>query len=228
VVYYLIPARSGSKGFPGKNRVLAPLIKKRLKKKVQYRTVVTTDDEEIAESFRESPVKVVNRPPELAEDETPIKPVIEHVISKMRFYPSDDVVLLYPTYPSRTWGDIKAALHWYQKREARTMLCAQPALPSTPTHLAVSLNEDGTATHPLSDGAYRRQDASGTVESEGADPQQLRELSHFVCAFKVGELPDLTDNIFNHRTLYHELDERVIDVDEKEDWERYQSRAEKI
>lgn len=204
-----------------------------MKKKVQYRTIVTTDDEEIAEWASETPMKVVERPPELAEDDTPIKPVLNHAIERQRLYPDDDVVLLYPTYPGRSYDDITDVLHWYQQQEARTCLCCQPPTLDTPTHLAVKVDDEsnqGTFPYEGDPIPYRRQDAEGTITdyldqpSDGSVPPipyNVRELSHFMCVFRISELEYLSNNLFNENTLYYELGERVIDVDYEEDWEEY-------
>ena len=87
-MHYLavIPARGGSKGIPKKN--IAPVAGKPLiawtieaalqSKKIQ-RVVVSTDDNEIAEVSRKFGAEVpFMRPNELAQDQTPSLPVIQH------------------------------------------------------------------------------------------------------------------------------------------------------
>jgi CMP-N-acetylneuraminic acid synthetase len=170
-------------------------------------------------------MKVVDRPPELAQDETSIKPVLKHAIEHQRLYPSDDVVLLYPTYPGRSYNDITDVLHWYQQQEARTCLCCQPPKQDTPVHLAVDVDEDThRGEHPFCDAPvpYRRQDVDRTL-SDVNQPEdaRIRELSHFVAVFRASELQNLSENLFNRHTLYYELGERVVDVDYEEDYQRY-------
>ena len=87
----VIPARSGSKGLPGKNvRTFAglPLIAHsiRLAKLCPEiaRCVVSTDSEEIAEIARAHGGDVpFLRPAELAQDDTPMWPVVQHSLREM-------------------------------------------------------------------------------------------------------------------------------------------------
>ena len=87
-VVAIIPARGGSKGVPRKNiRDLAgkPLIAYTIEvaKKSRYidSIIVSTDDEEIAKIARNYGADVpFIRPIELAEDETPTLPVIQHAV----------------------------------------------------------------------------------------------------------------------------------------------------
>jgi CMP-N,N'-diacetyllegionaminic acid synthase len=101
----LIPARGGSKGIPRKN--LAPLggkplitwtIDAALESAAVSDVVVTTDDPEIAHVAEETGARILERPEELARDETPMGPVIEHALSEMD---CDVLVLLQPTSPLR-------------------------------------------------------------------------------------------------------------------------------
>jgi CMP-N-acetylneuraminic acid synthetase len=101
----LIPARGGSKGIPRKN--LAPLggkpliawtIDAALGSAAVSDVVVTTDDPEIARVAGETGARVLERPEDLARDETPMRPVIEHALSEMD---CDILVLLQPTSPLR-------------------------------------------------------------------------------------------------------------------------------
>jgi CMP-N,N'-diacetyllegionaminic acid synthase len=105
-VVALIPARGGSRGIPRKNLAVVagrPLLAwavdaARGSERVT-RTVVSTDDAEIAAAARELGAEVLARPPELAADETPMAGVIAHALVEL---PGADVlVLLQPTSPLR-------------------------------------------------------------------------------------------------------------------------------
>jgi CMP-N,N'-diacetyllegionaminic acid synthase len=105
-VVALIPARGGSKGIPRKN--LAPLagrpllawtIDAALGSRAVTRTVVSTEDDEIAAAARELGAEVLARPPELAADETPMQPVIVHALDELEG--PEVLVLLQPTSPLR-------------------------------------------------------------------------------------------------------------------------------
>ena len=116
----IIPARGGSKGIPGKNiKMLAgkPLIaysiESALSSRFIDRVVVSTDDEEIAETAPKFGAEVIMRPKELAEDLTPMDPVLAHAVlflEKENGYKSDFVMLLQPTSPLRTAEHIDGAV----------------------------------------------------------------------------------------------------------------------
>ncbi len=117
----LIPARGGSKGVLRKNiRIVAgePLIsysiQAALKSGLLNPVIVSTDDREIAEVSAAFGAEVLMRPDHLAGDETPMIPVIRHVIKQLereRDIHFDCCVLLQPTAPMRTAEDINAAVN---------------------------------------------------------------------------------------------------------------------
>ena len=111
---------AGSKGIPGKN--IRPLCGKPL---LAYtaevigaagifdRALLTTDAEEIAKVGRAFGLEVpFLRPEEIAGDDTPMLPVIEHALSWLERDGAniDIVVLLQPTQPMRAAEDVIRAL----------------------------------------------------------------------------------------------------------------------
>jgi len=112
----IIPARGGSKGIPKKNIKLLnnrPLIHYTINaaKKSTYldQVYVSTDDHEIADVSTSLGATIpVMRPKELAEDDTPTLPVIQHMtkIIEKKIGPIDIAVTLQPTTPLRTSLDI--------------------------------------------------------------------------------------------------------------------------
>jgi CMP-N-acetylneuraminic acid synthetase len=97
----VITARGGSKGIPGKNlKLLAgkPLIVYTLEAAadsgVLDRLIVSTDDRAIADVARAHGCEVpFLRPPELAQDDTPHLPVMQHAVAWLRdqeaYHPDD-------------------------------------------------------------------------------------------------------------------------------------------
>jgi CMP-N-acetylneuraminic acid synthetase len=105
-VVALIPARGASKGIPRKN--LAPLAGRPLlawtidaarASNTVTRTVVSTEDEEIAATARALGADVLTRPLDLAADETPMRDVVAHALQELSGL--DVLVLLQPTSPLR-------------------------------------------------------------------------------------------------------------------------------
>lgn len=120
-VLAVIPARGGSKGLPRKNlRLLAgyPLIAYSIAAGLQAqtvtRTIVSTDDGEIAAVAREYGAQVpFMRPAEFAQDNTLDLPVFQHALAwleKNQGYIPDVVVQLRPTSPLRPPGLVDQAV----------------------------------------------------------------------------------------------------------------------
>lgn len=119
-VLAVIPARGGSKGLPGKNiRLFAglPLIAhsilfSKLCPEIS-RVVVSTDSPEIADIARQFGAEVpFMRPSDLAQDDTPIWPVLRHALEAVEQQDGTQyemLLLLDPTSPTRVPGDIAGA-----------------------------------------------------------------------------------------------------------------------
>lgn len=108
----VIPARGGSKGIPRKNiknfagyPLIAYSIQAGLNSKYVTRTIVSTDDEEIAAVAREYGAEIpFLRPAEYAQDATLDFPVFENLLrmlKEMENYVPDLVIQLRPTSPIR-------------------------------------------------------------------------------------------------------------------------------
>lgn len=115
----IIPARGGSKGIPRKNikklrgkPLIAYSIEQSLSSSYIDLTIVSTEDEEIAEISRQYGARVIVRPKELAEDTTPTEPALIHVINELdkESIKPDYLVLLQPTSPIRREYDIDRAI----------------------------------------------------------------------------------------------------------------------
>ena len=119
----VIPARGGSKGVVRKN--IRPICGKPLiaytietalaARHLLHRTIVSTDDPEIAAVAREHGADVpFLRPAELAGDKMPMLPVLQHAVSFIETQDDiklDWVLLLQPTAPLRALDDIEASLN---------------------------------------------------------------------------------------------------------------------
>jgi CMP-N-acetylneuraminic acid synthetase len=106
----LIPARGGSKSVPHKNiKLLAgkPLIQHSIEfslaSKRINRTVVSTDDPQIAAISERCGVEVIPRPAELATDQSLVIDAIRYTVDELERQGShfDSIVLLEPTSPVR-------------------------------------------------------------------------------------------------------------------------------
>jgi len=113
-------ARGGSKGVPGKNirplnglPMLAYTIREAKKSKFLTRYVVSTDSPQIAQVAEQYGAEVLMRPAELAQDNTPMIAVLQHVLEECEALEGEwyDIVAdLRCTNPLKTVSDIDGAI----------------------------------------------------------------------------------------------------------------------
>ncbi len=153
-VISIIPARGGSKGIAKKNTynlrgipLIAYTIKASLESGCIDRTIVSTDDEKIAELSRRYGAEVIMRPSELAQDESPTEPVISHILDVLEEESClpETIFLLQPTSPLRDSNNIAGACKQYIDEGADSLLSVAPShefLWKEGDNGAVSINYD--------------------------------------------------------------------------------------
>jgi CMP-N-acetylneuraminic acid synthetase len=181
-VLALIPARAGSKGIPGKNvRLLAgkPLlayaVEAALGAGAIQRVILSTDSEEIAALGRELGAETpFLRPAELAADDTPTLPVVQHALywlDRHEAYRPEALVLLQPTAPLRTARHVDEAIEllWETGADSVVSVARVPGHFHPAWQLIVRDGElrrhDG---EPLAALRTRRQELSATYWRNGA------------------------------------------------------------
>ena len=129
----IIPARGGSKGLPRKNiqllggkPLIAHSIETAQKSRLIKRVLVTTDDREIADiALKFGAEAPFIRPAELAQDDTPAAPVLEHALKflgEKEGIKPEIIVWLEPPCPFRTAGEIDEAISLLQADPAADSL----------------------------------------------------------------------------------------------------------
>lgn len=127
----IITARGGSKGVPKKNikllnkkPVIAYSIEESLKSNDIKETYVTTEDKEIANISREYGAKIIDRPQELARDNSTSVDVVLHSLEYLENIGElpDFFVLLQPTSPLRTKEDIGNAIKLFIENECDALI----------------------------------------------------------------------------------------------------------
>ena len=136
-VLSIIPARGGSKGIPMKNIIKInrkPLlnysIQSSLNSKYITNTVVTTDNEKIANEAKRLNIDVVIRPKRLSTDKSQIEPAVEHVLhtlKRTRDFIPDIIVLLQNTSPLRTSKHVDGAIEIFLKKKYDSVISGYPA-----------------------------------------------------------------------------------------------------
>ncbi len=146
----IIPARGGSKGILRKN--LYPLAGQPLiwytfqavrASMVLTRTILTTEDQEIAQYAMQQGIEVpFMRPLELAQDETPSLAVIQHALHALaKDFVPDVIVLLQPTAPLRQGCHIDEAVRLLLQQNAEAVVSVSPIPAHYHPYWAFALNE---------------------------------------------------------------------------------------
>ncbi len=177
-VLAVVPARSGSKGVPGKNirllggrPLLAYAAESARASGVVDRVILSTDTDEIAQVGRECGIEVpFMRPADLALDTTPMQPVIEHAVTSLEAqgWSPDIILVLQPTSPLRRPRHIASAVGQLRDTGADSVV----SVVELPRHLSpdyVMRVEDGRLLPFLPEGASvgRRQDARAAFVRDG-------------------------------------------------------------
>ena len=220
----LVPARAGSKGVPGKN--LRPLAGRTLldytaaaarESGVLTRTVLSTDSEEIAEAGRRAGLEVpFLRPADLAQDDTPMLPVILHAVEALERegWAPDAIVLLQPTSPLRQPSHIRSALQQLVDSSADSVV----SVVELPRHLSpdyVMRIDDGVLRPFLPEGerVARRQDARRAYSREGTVYAFWRQtLQRFGNIYGADCRPLVIDS------------SESLSIDSQEDWDAAERR----
>jgi CMP-N,N'-diacetyllegionaminic acid synthase len=231
----LITARGGSKGIPGKN--IKPLLGKPLiahtieaakKSRVFDRIILSTDDEKIAEIGKKYGCEIpFIRPFELAQDDTPHLPVVQHAVNWLKenenYWP-DYTMVLQPTSPLRQPFHIKEARDLILKTDADSVL-AVSEVPEYfhPDRSLLRVSGQGFLKlfngKPLYQRIGRRQDVPATYYNTSS-----------IYLFKTGLVLDPGNpNFFGNKVIPYVIDNKyVVDINEPEDWQKVEERLEKI
>lgn len=180
---FIIPARSGSKGIPGKNikplggkPLIAYAIETALQCACADDVCVSTDSEEYARVAETFGVKVpFLRPQTLAADNASSRDMMLHALDFFRQQGRDydRIVLLQPTSPFRTARHVKEALAEYDRIAATgkeiDMVVSVAEAATNPYYTAFETDAEGALHISKGDGLYvRRQDAPKVWELNGA------------------------------------------------------------
>ena len=117
----IIPARKGSKGLPGKNAILIKHTLSTIPNYVKDSVIITTNDGKVID--QSVGYKILLRNAKLSGDEISTKDVLLDVMQKYNIVDEEIIMMLYLTYPERTWTDIETALNFFIDNNAKSLLC---------------------------------------------------------------------------------------------------------
>jgi len=217
----VITARGGSKGVPRKNiRLLGgkPLLawtaEASLAAKRLARVILTTDDEEIAEVGRACGIDVpFIRPAELARDDTPTVPVLQHAVAfvEARGVRYDAVCLLQPTNPLRSAETIDRCIALLESTGADSVVTILPVPAEHNPHWVYFRDDRGHLR--LATG-----EATPIPRRQELPPAFHREGSVYVTRHDV--LMNRS-SLYGSSTIGYEVDPtRCINIDTLDDWTR--------
>ena len=126
----IVPARAGSKRLPRKNvrelggrSLVAHAIEQGLEAKELDALVVSSDDDDVLRVAEALGVVALKRPAALASDEAPAIGYVEHALAEveeqLRF---EAIVILQPTSPFRSGGDIDACVRHLRATDADSVV----------------------------------------------------------------------------------------------------------
>ncbi|HYE86311.1 MAG TPA: acylneuraminate cytidylyltransferase family protein [Vicinamibacterales bacterium] len=219
----IITARGGSKGVPGKNLkplggkpLLAYTVEAALDTALD-RLILSTDDPKIADAGRALGCEVpFMRPAELARDETPHLPVVQHAVKWLidhDRYQADAVVILQPTSPLRSAIDISGALRMLELSGADSVVSVTEVSAHAHPSRMLRVDAAGDATlfvtgEPVRMRVNRRQDMPPVWLMNGA-----------VYACRTHVLFDAEPSLYGNRVVAYPMPaDRAISIDSFEDW----------
>ncbi|EME69327.1 N-acylneuraminate cytidylyltransferase [Paramagnetospirillum caucaseum] len=209
----VIPARAGSVGLPGKNRMFFDATANFIDAEGWFgRTIVSTDDPVVADKARGRGYEVRNRPATLAGPAVSIKSMFEDLIPAMAVEPDDVLWLFYLPVLYKNAEDFATARAVAETPGTRSVMSFIPAK----THPYSCWQWDGgTLTQYIENDLFRRQDMP---------PAWM--TYHYTCCFRAGILDQLNSELVGSATMPVFLSEatarNLIEVDTPEDLERWQ------
>lgn len=214
---FLIPARGGSKGIPGKNiRRLGgkPLIQYSIEMARKFvcdsQIIVSTDSDSIIDVVENLGLSVPFRRPEtLATDKAGSFEVIKHALEFYRGIGGncEKIVLLQPTSPFRAMKDVEDALSACTPEV--DMSLTVKITNSNPYYILYEENEEGWLQKSKTHNATRRQDVPVVYEVNGA--------VYVIRCRSVLDNNSFSDFKYLKKVLMPE--ERSLDIDSMLDWQ---------
>ena len=215
-ILVVIPARSGSKGIPGKNIKKLhgkPLINYTIEAAKEIfensQVIVSTDDKEIAEIAASHGANIpFLRPKELAQDDSSTRDVILHLVDyfeRQKSVPSV-IVLLQVTSPIRNSKHLNEALDLFFHKDC-DMVVSVTESKTSPYFNLYEENKEGYLQKSKDSAFTRRQDVPPVYEYNGA-----------IYIFKTKSIVESEMKDFEKITKYVMSKNDSVDIDDEVDW----------
>tara|TARA_B100000287_G_C20399506_1_gene689022 strand:- start:60 stop:701 length:642 start_codon:yes stop_codon:yes gene_type:complete len=204
----IIPARKGSKGLPFKNRKLFEYTADTIPISLYDSVYILTDDPEISNIADSYDFNVLSRPRRVSNDSASTKSLIEYALENIELDSKDEtIVMLYLTYPERTWSEVEDAIAEFARSGSDSLLCRKEI--QTSPFLVLKEEKNGKGSQLFYHDLYRRQDYP-----------KCFEISHYISIFRANSLVDLNSNMYNSNTFFLKIEKEIIDIDTKKDFNK--------
>ena len=224
----IITARSGSKGLPNKNVLLAngkPLMAYSIEAALESgefeKIIVSTDSQEYIDLLSHYPIEFIKRSAELSSDKASSFVVIEDVLNRYSHVDYDYFVLLQPTSPLRTAQHIQEANKKFEANFDKFDFLVSVSDAHKPTTLTRPIDEDESLKNfKLDYSNYARQQYHPEYSPNGAifsaKPQAYLEQKHFygekcIAYFMAKEVSVDIDDHLDFEYFYFILQQRNKD-----------------
>lgn len=211
----MIPARSGTKGFPDKNiknlcgrPLISYSIEAALKCSQINETFINSDSKKYLDIGMELGAKPFLRSKELAKDDTSMKSVIINFIKILEEQGKifDAIIVLYPVYPIRNSNDLDNMITAFKKIGGNRPLIGMK-IPKTHPYLCYKLDEKHSPKSVIDFDVniyYRRQ----------TYPEYF-QLTHWACVLPTGILHSLNTQLMNKDTYGYIISDNIhtLDID---------------
>jgi len=213
----IIPARGGSKRIPGKNirdfcgnPVISYPLNAARESRLFDRIHVSTDSQEIVDVVQECgfPVDFM-RPESLADDYTPIMPVLKFVVEEYsrRGEQFDEIWFFMPCAPLISVEDLHHAAALYEERKARALQC----IVEYPVPIEWAYEKDETnVLKPVQPGMFATR--SQDIEKKYYDAAAFYAYKSELVLGSTGAGSDM------EFVGYLLPKNKVVDIDDAEDW----------
>ncbi len=214
----LIPARGGSKGVKDKN--IRPLLGKPI---ISYaincgsacksidHLIVSTDSEKIADISKEAGAEVpFMRPAEIARDESPMMPVLEHALLQCEAIYKEQIeciVLLDATSPMTTVEEVENSISLFKNGDYDAVISAVPAKRNPYFNMVIVENGYARLAIKPEKAVTRRQDCPSVYD-----------LNNAIWIFSRETVLNKKDRIPEKSALYIMDEGRYVDVDSEIDF----------
>lgn len=211
----VIPARAGTQGLPGKNRMFFDHTADFLDDIGWFgRVIVSTDDPVVTEKAQARAYETRGRPEDLAGPAVSIKSMFEDLVPAMDIAAEDVLWLFYLPVLYKDRGDFERARQEIERPGAQSVMSFVKA--KTHPYSCWKWDEDaGRLGQYIPNDVFRRQDMP---------PAWM--TYHYTCCFRAGILTELNSELVGPATRPIFLSDatalNLIEVDTPEDLERWQ------